>query len=124
MGYIKKLLGGGGEEEYVELDIDSSEPEKNKVIVKPFVLRSYDDMNDILNSLREGYTIAVIDIKALKSKDVVELNRSIAKLKKTVEAMEGNIRGFGDNLIIATPPFADITSPPEKKVEKRTDFLA
>lgn len=49
MGYIKKLLGGGGEEEYVELDIDSSEHEKNKVIVKPFVLRSYDDMNDILN---------------------------------------------------------------------------
>jgi SepF-like predicted cell division protein (DUF552 family) len=59
--------------------------------------------------LREGYTIAVIDIKPLKTKDVVELKRSISKIKKTIEALEGNIAGFGENVVIATPSFARIT---------------
>jgi SepF-like predicted cell division protein (DUF552 family) len=39
----------------------------------------------------------------LKSKDVVELKRAISKVKKTVEALEGKIAGFGENIIIATP---------------------
>ena len=39
----------------------------------------------------------------MKSKDVVELKRAISKIKKTVEALEGKIAGFGENTIIATP---------------------
>jgi SepF-like predicted cell division protein (DUF552 family) len=66
-------------------------------------LKVYEDINPILNSLREGYSIAVIDIKTLKSKDVIELKRAVSKIKKTVEALEGKIAGFGENTIIATP---------------------
>ena len=108
---IKKLFGRGNtEEDYVEIDIDSSEPKENKVKVKPYVLRSFEDTNDILNSLREGYTITVIDIKPLKTKDVIELKRAIAKIKKTIDALEGSIAGFGDTTIIATPKFAETLS--------------
>ena len=32
-------------------------------MVRTFILKSFEDVNEILNSLREGYTIAVIDIK-------------------------------------------------------------
>jgi len=125
MGFIGKLFGkGGAEEDYVEIDLDSLEPKENKVVVKPFVLRHFDDANDILNSLREGFTIVVIDIKPLKTKDIIELKRSISKIKKTVEALEGSIAGFGDNTIIATPSFAKIDRTVQESKEKRkSDFI-
>ena len=88
--------------EFIEIDLDQ-EKSNSKVFVKTFVLKTYEDINPILNALREGYTIAVIDIKTLKTKDVVELKRAISKIKKTVEALEGKIAGFGENVVIATP---------------------
>lgn len=120
---LKKMFGTSDNEEYVEIDLDSTEAPENKIIVKPFVLRQFDDINDILNALREGYTIAVIDIKPLKSKDVVELKRAIAKVKKTVDALEGSIAGFGDTTVIATPKFAEIHKAPPAKPKDRADFL-
>ena len=110
---LKKFVGGSDysqAEDYVEIDL-SHEEKKSKVNVRPFVLRKFDDVNDILNSLREGYTIAIIDIANLRKKDVIELKRAIAKIKKITEALEGNITGFGENIIIATPQFAEISIP-------------
>ena len=122
---IKKFFGKDSlEEDYVEIDLETLEPKENKVKVKPFVLRTFDDTNEILNSLREGYTITIIDIKPLKTKDIIELKRSIAKIKKTTEALEGSIAGFGDNTIIATPSFAEIhreSQPPLNK--EKSDFI-
>jgi SepF-like predicted cell division protein (DUF552 family) len=110
---IKKAFSGGGEEpEYIEIDL-GRETKKSKILVRPFILKTFDDVTAILNSLREGYTIAVIDIKPLKSKDVIELKRAISKIKKTTDALEGNIAGFGENVIIVTPQFADIYRPPK-----------
>jgi SepF-like predicted cell division protein (DUF552 family) len=120
---LKKLLGKEGGDEYLEIDVNSSEPQENKVVVKPFILRQFDDINEILNSLREGYTIAVIDIKPLKTKDVIELKRAVAKIKKTVDALEGSIAGFGDNVVIATPAFAKIHKTIVQQKPK-ADFLS
>ena len=105
---IKRVLGGKKEEpEYIEIDL-GREVKKSKILVRPFVLKSFEDINPILNSLREGYTIAIIDIKPLRGKDVIELKRAISKIKKTTDALEGNIAGFGENIIIVTPSFAEI----------------
>jgi len=120
---FKKLFGSSQSEDYVEIDLNAAQSNENKVIVKPFVLKAYDDINDVLNALREGYTIAVIDIKPLKTKDVIELKRAVAKIKKTVDAIEGKIAGFGESIIIATPQFADIHKAPVKE-EKKPDFLS
>ena len=120
---LKKLLGRDTSEDFVEIDVNSSEPRDTKVIVKPFVLRQFDDINDILNSLREGYTIAVIDIKVMKTKDLIELKRAIAKIKKTVDAIEGSIAGFGENTIIATPSFAQIHRVQQDAKKERVDFI-
>lgn len=119
---LKKFFGKENSEDYVEIDLNSAESKDAKVIVKPFVLKQYDDIADILNSLREGYTIAVIDIKPLKTKDVIELKRAVAKIKKTVDAIEGSIAGFGENVIIVTPKFAQIHKTTSPKKEK-TDFI-
>ena len=99
--------------DYIEIDL-GKEVKKSKVIVRPFVLKSFEDINVILNTLREGYTIAVIDIKELKSKDIIELKRAIAKIKKTADALEGSIAGFGENIILVTPQFADIYKSPSR----------
>ena len=115
--------GEGSPEDYLEIDLEK-EQKDSKVMVKLFVLKKYDDVNAILNVLREGYTIAIIDIKVLKSKDPIELKRAVSKVKKTAEALEGNIAGFGDNLLIVTPPFAKIerdvssVAEPERKPNK------
>ncbi|MBS3087548.1 cell division protein SepF [Candidatus Pacearchaeota archaeon] len=101
---LKKMMGNKDEvsSDFIEIDLEK-ERSDSKILIKTFALKVYEDINPILNSLREGYSIAVIDIKTLKSKDVVELKRAVSKIKKTVEALEGKIAGFGDNTIIATP---------------------
>ncbi|MEK6928206.1 MAG: cell division protein SepF [Nanoarchaeota archaeon] len=120
---LKKMFGKESSDEYVEIDLNSAQEKDAKVVVKPFVLRQFDDTNEILNSLREGYTIAVVDIKPLKTKDVVELKRAIAKLKKTVDAIEGQIAGFGDGVIIITPKFAEIHKTPVAPKAAKADFI-
>lgn len=121
---LKRLFGKGDSEEYVEIDLNAMESKDTKVLVKPFVLRVYDDITDVLNALREGYTIAVLDIKPLKTKDVVELKRAISKIKKTVDAVEGSIAGFGENIIIVTPKFAEIHRDPVNTKPIKTDFVS
>jgi SepF-like predicted cell division protein (DUF552 family) len=107
---FSETFSGAEDSEYIEIDL-GKEMKRAKVIVRPFVLKSFEDVNPILNSLREGYTIAVIDIKQLRAKDVIELKRAISKIKKTADALEGDIAGFGENIIIVTPQFADIYKP-------------
>jgi SepF-like predicted cell division protein (DUF552 family) len=117
---LKRMFGKeSAGEDYLEIDVNGAQETKNRVVVRPFTLKQYDDITDILNALREGYTIAVIDIKPLRTKDVIELKRSVAKIKKTVEAMEGSIAGFGENIVIATPAFAEV-----HKVMEKADMSA
>jgi SepF-like predicted cell division protein (DUF552 family) len=110
------------DDEYIEIDLEH-EKKDNKVIVKLFNMNTYEDVNDILSSIREGYTIAVIDIRSLRKKDSIELKRAVSKIKKTTDALEGSIAGFGENTIIVTPSFAKISkeAPPQKQ-EKKDSF--
>ncbi|MBD3310637.1 DUF552 domain-containing protein [Candidatus Woesearchaeota archaeon] len=115
------------EEGYVELDTEAVESIKSKIIVRPYTITDFEDVKDILDALREGYTIALINIKPLKDKDLVELKRAINKLKKTTDAIEGEIAGFGEDYIVVTPSFASIhRSPAEKKEssQERPEKLA
>ena len=96
------------EDEYVELNTDGDVESSSKIIVRPFVMEDFSDIKTILDTLREGYTIALVNIRPLKDKDLVELKRAINKLKKTCDAIEGDIAGFGDDYIIITPNFAEI----------------
>ena len=63
----------------------------------------------------------MVNIKPLKDKDLVELKRAINKLKKTCDAIEGDIAGFGDNWIAAVPSFAHIHRHKAKEEPKKGD---
>jgi SepF-like predicted cell division protein (DUF552 family) len=123
---LKEMFGGSSSnetaEDYVEIDLNQDKKD-NKVLVKLFSLREYEDSNLVLNAIREGYTIAIIDIKNLKKKDPIELKRAISKIKKTVQALEGNIAGFGESTVIMTPSFAKIDREmPKVKTEKEHSY--
>ena len=124
MGFLSKIkekLGTGSgstmfedaEHSYVELSKEAEMQTKSKLTVRPFVIEEFEGIKPILDSLREGHTVALINIKPLKDKYLIELKRAINKLKKTCDAIEGDIAGFGENWIAACPSFAYIYRGPK-----------
>lgn len=95
------------EESFVELSTNT-DVSKSKIVLRPFVLEEFGDIKPILDTLREGYTIALINIRPLKDKDLIELKRAINKLKKTCDAIDGDIAGFGEDWVAIAPSFATI----------------
>jgi SepF-like predicted cell division protein (DUF552 family) len=97
------------DEEYLELDTDEAKKGKSsKVLVRQFMMQDFTDIKLVLDTLREGNTICLLNIRPLKEKDMVELKRAINKLKKTIEATGGDIAGVGDDYLVVTPAFAEI----------------
>ena len=95
-------------DDYVEIDTKRDVGKKSKIVVRPFIISDFADVKYALDALREGYTIALINIKPLRDRDIVELKRAVNKLKKTCDAIEGDIAGFGEDWIVVTPSFAYI----------------
>ena len=100
-------------EEYVEDDSDDylainevdvkKTTEDNNLEVKVFVLDDYDNIREVLDTIRGEKTMCLIDIHLLRNKDPDELRRAIDKLKKTVEAVSGELVGFHENWVLAAP---------------------
>jgi len=125
-GETSEILRETEEEGYVELGSDEGSTE-SKITVRPFILQDFESIKPILEALRDGHTIALVNIKALKEKDLVELKRAINKLKKTCDAIDGDIAGFGDDWIAAVPHFAKIhrakkEEPAPRKREEVTEY--
>lgn len=121
------VLEEAEEEGYVEIGTECGVEEKAKIIVRPFVIEDFEGIKPILDSLRGGHTITLVNIKPLKDKDLVELKRAINKLKKTCDAIEGDIAGFGENWIAAVPSFAKIhrgkpKEEPKKELSEVTEY--
>lgn len=95
-------------EDYVQLDADIKDDAKAKILVRTFTLDDFTDIKPVLDSLRSGYTIGLVNIRPLRERDPVELKRAINKLKKTCDAIEGDIAGFSEDWVVVTPGFAGI----------------
>ena len=126
-GETSKVLEEAEEEGYVELGAEESSKESH-IMVRPYILHDFESIKGILEALRGGHTVALINIRPLKDKELVELKRAINKLKKTCDAIEGDIAGFGDDWIAAVPSFAKIhrakkeEQEPKKEVEEVTEY--
>ena len=106
-GNPTELVKEAEDQEYVELGGEHASKD-DKVVVRSFTITDFDSVKVILEGLREGNMIAFINIKPLKDRDLVELKRAISKLKKTCDAIDGDIAGLGEDWIAATPSFASI----------------
>lgn len=133
MGFLDKLkstFGGSAVrsnveigDEYVELEADLDKKQKSRIWIKTFMLNEFDDIKQVLDAIREGYTVSVVNIGPLKEKDMISLKRAVEKIKKTVEANDGDIAGIAENLLIVTPSFARVYrgQPKEKAEERKTE---
>ena len=79
VGVLDKLFSGKQtsddfSDDYVEITPSTMTKEgKARVVVRPFIIEDFADIKPALDALREGYTVALINIKPLKDKDLVEL---------------------------------------------------
>ena len=92
-------------EDYLSIsEFDSSAHNDSKDLeVRVFVLDEYENIRNILDVIRSETTMCLIDIHLLRNKDPDELKRAIDKLKKTVEAVGGDLVGFHENWVLAAP---------------------
>jgi SepF-like predicted cell division protein (DUF552 family) len=97
-----------GKEDFIELEPDEARKKAAKIFVKYFILTDFADIKPVIDALREGYTIALLKIKPLKDKDMNELKRAISKVKRTCEAIDGEIVGIDEDWIIAVPNFIEV----------------
>ena len=107
------------EDEYIELDFAEKAGESGKMMIAVDKLEDYADSDRIQRKVREGYVV-LVRIKELKEKDMGELKRAIARIRKTCLALNGDIAGVSDDWVIITPEYAKIHReqlPVEKKEE-------
>jgi len=123
LGPKKEYEDENQEEEYVEISrtINNSD---SRYIIRSFNLREFEDIKEILDALRKGKTICSINIREIKDKDLPELKRAISKLKKTCDAIDGEIAGVGEDLIVATPSFATIYKQKRPAQQGDEDLIA
>lgn len=96
------------EEDYIEVT-PTKKKNISKINIKYYTIDDYSNIKLILNKVREGDNIILINIKKLRAKDISELKRAVAKIKKTCEAVGGDITGIEENLILIYPSFVSLS---------------
>ncbi len=109
--FLKKLstkIGGSTEEEDIEdyletLGVEEEEfEEEADMWVKPIMLESDENANDVASALAEG-SIALINIEPLYKRNKTRLKRALDAIKKYVESIDGDIVRVSEYKILATP---------------------
>ena len=99
-------------EDYVEISPETQKNDKSKLLVQTFKLDNFESIKPILDSVRTGSVIAIVNMLPLKDRDSIGLKRVIDKLKKTVDANDGDIAAFGEHWLIVTPGIAKVYRKP------------
>ena len=89
------------EDEYLVLDPRLAKKE-SVVNLKVEKLESVRDVDKVLNLLRQGFVV-FLRIKELRERSLSDLKRAVEKIKRTCEAIEGDIIGVDEDFIIVTP---------------------
>jgi len=111
-------------EDYVQIDNSSQVDKNSKLLVRTFRIENFDSSKQILDSIRSGSTIAIVNMLPLKDKDSIGLKRVIDKIKKTVDATDGDIAAFGEHWLVVTPGIAKVyRAPKTQPVEERQQYF-
>ena len=93
-------------EEFVEVNVmDSEDKRLGRLGIRVEKMEDFADTERILRSIRKG-NVVFLKIKSLREKDMGELKRAVEKLKKIVQANNGDIAGVEQDWLIITPEFA------------------
>jgi len=93
-------------EDFVEVNVmDSEDKRLGRLGIRVEKMEDFADTERILRSIRKG-NVVFLKIKSLREKDMGELKRAVEKLKKIVQANNGDIAGVEQDWLIITPEFA------------------
>jgi len=98
----------GLEEGYIEINAEEIKEVEPKLYVKVYFPRDFAEIRYILDDLREGYYICFINITHLRNKNKEALKHAIEKIKRTVDAINGDIVMVDEDWLIATPSIVRI----------------
>ena len=102
------IFGKAKPEDYVELELGKDEAFKtDKLSIEVEKIQDFSDSDRIQKKIRDG-KILLVKIKDLKQKNMSELKRAVARIRKTCLAINGDIAGIGDDWIIVTPAVAKV----------------
>ncbi len=108
LSWMKNKANVPEEDEFLELE--EQKPEA-KVVVKTYQLEAFEDAKRVLSDLRAGNVVALVDMKLLREKDIIDLKRSITKLKNVCSEEGADIASLGGDWIVVAPGFAEIHKP-------------
>ncbi|MBU4242289.1 MAG: cell division protein SepF [Nanoarchaeota archaeon] len=108
LSWIKNKASAPGQDEFLEME--EMRPAA-KVTVKTYQLESFEDAKRVISDLRVGNIIGLVDMKPLREKDVIDLKRSIIKLKNVCAEFGADIASLGGDWIVIAPGFAEIYKP-------------
>ena len=95
------------QEEYVELDVEGQETSSEKLLIRVEKMENFSDSERIQGKIRDGYLL-LVKVRDLREKDVNELKRAVAKIKKTCLALNGEVAGLGEDWLLVTNQSAKI----------------
>jgi len=102
------IFGKSKSEEYLELEIEKDKDKApDKLSIEVEKMQDYADSDRIQKKIRDG-VILLVKIRDLKKKDMNELKRAIARIRKTCLAINGDIAGIGEDWLIVTPSSARV----------------
>lgn len=87
-------------DDYVALE---SRKYQNKLQVRTYALTEFEDVKKISKCVREGQSVVLVDLKPLKEKDIIDLKRSVNKLKALTQEVQGDIAGLSGDWVVMTP---------------------
>ncbi len=90
----------------VELDETFFKEEMNMNVVVEN-LHTFADTERVLSQIRNG-KIVFLRIKELRMNDINELKRAVERLKKTINASDGDIVGVEEDVLIVCPSNARV----------------
>jgi len=112
---VDEPVVGKEKDDFIELSPKGDEKNMPKALLKIYELNNFDDIKDVIDCVRNGYTMCMIRIAGLHEKDRIELKRAILKLKKTLQVLGGDVVGVDENWVIALPSFIEIAKTKEKQ---------
>ena len=94
-------------QELVELDWGAREGQE-ALKLKVMGIECFEDVDAVLDSLREKNNIIVMKIRQSMSTDKTEVRRAIRRVQKTTYAIGGDLIGLSEDLILVAPPTVSI----------------
>lgn len=108
LDWVMNKVAAPATEDFIEMEHLKQNP---KVSIRTMQLTCFDDTKKVAAVLREGRTIMLLDVSPLKEKDVIDLKRSVNKLKNVSAELGAEIAGLGGDWIVLAPGFAEIYRP-------------